>query len=326
MNEIELRLGKILSLYYQVKGDRLPRQLDLLEDWFPGLIITVEEDTEKKAARYDDQDRHIHAQRSRGSLYLGDSSRVSQICGRLVGTARSNGEKERLSGEDIQKRIARELVSEEAKMLALLENTKKKLAALSEEQCDLLQDLFLDGTEALAEQESDRREPYPLEEETYQQLVYNAAYQLALLSEEGLYRAFLWLLLGSLLREQCGRLLRIYDSSFIPVRQQRSEDPTLSSKVDYLLHPEEYYSIYDGDDLEKRFPGIAWYCDECGAYLNEQEGFDDRKEVWVCQKCGHENPISMEEIYENEEDWQSGKEPLDPEVYRQAIEAAKKRK
>lgn len=27
--------------------------------------------------------------------------------------------------------------------------------------------------------------------------------------------------------------------------------------------------------MSERFPGIAWYCDRCNAYLNDQIGFDD---------------------------------------------------
>ncbi len=27
--------------------------------------------------------------------------------------------------------------------------------------------------------------------------------------------------------------------------------------------------------MSERFPGIDWWCDRCGAYLNDQDGFDD---------------------------------------------------
>ena len=52
---------------------------------------------------------------------------------------------------------------------------------------------------------------------------------------------------------------------------------------------------------DERFPGIDWWCDSCGDYLNEQEGFDDHKYVWKCQKCGYKNSISATNIFEDED-------------------------
>lgn len=48
--------------------------------------------------------------------------------------------------------------------------------------------------------------------------------------------------------------------------------------------------------MEERFPNIDWYCDECDAYLNDQPGFDDHCDVWVCTECGCENKISEDQI------------------------------
>ena len=31
--------------------------------------------------------------------------------------------------------------------------------------------------------------------------------------------------------------------------------------------------------MGERFPEIDWYCDRCNAYLNEQEGFDEKFHV-----------------------------------------------
>ena len=45
-----------------------------------------------------------------------------------------------------------------------------------------------------------------------------------------------------------------------------------------------------------RFPGIYWYCDGCGSFLNQQEGFDDHLDCWECTVCGHVNPIADEAI------------------------------
>ena len=52
-----------------------------------------------------------------------------------------------------------------------------------------------------------------------------------------------------------------------------------------------------------RFPDIDWWCDRCGAYLNGQYGFSDRKRVWKCEECGHKNSISRDNIYESHEDF-----------------------
>lgn len=47
---------------------------------------------------------------------------------------------------------------------------------------------------------------------------------------------------------------------------------------------------------EPRFPGIDWYCDKCGAFLNTQKNFDDHKYIWKCRKCGYKNSISWANI------------------------------
>ena len=47
---------------------------------------------------------------------------------------------------------------------------------------------------------------------------------------------------------------------------------------------------------EPRFPGIEWYCDNCGAHLNEQKHFNDHKYTWVCTECGYKSSISWNNI------------------------------
>lgn len=37
---------------------------------------------------------------------------------------------------------------------------------------------------------------------------------------------------------------------------------------------------------------VFWFCDECGIYLNNQQGFDISSQKWVCISCGHENDIT----------------------------------
>ena len=55
--------------------------------------------------------------------------------------------------------------------------------------------------------------------------------------------------------------------------------------------------------MSERFPEIDWWCDRCGAYLNDQDGFDDHKYIWKCTECGHKNSISASNIYESHEDY-----------------------
>ena len=50
------------------------------------------------------------------------------------------------------------------------------------------------------------------------------------------------------------------------------------------------------DDDTKRFPGVEWYCDNCGARLDDQEGFTDHKYVWKCKNCNYKNSISRDNI------------------------------
>lgn len=59
--------------------------------------------------------------------------------------------------------------------------------------------------------------------------------------------------------------------------------------------------------MSERFPGIDWWCDRCGAYLNDQEDFDDHKYIWRCKECGHKNSISSDNIYESHEDYWNNK-------------------
>ena len=42
-----------------------------------------------------------------------------------------------------------------------------------------------------------------------------------------------------------------------------SETGEVEDKLNVLFHPENYHYTYFGDDLDKRFPGVEWYCDGC---------------------------------------------------------------
>lgn len=47
---------------------------------------------------------------------------------------------------------------------------------------------------------------------------------------------------------------------------------------------------------KERFPGIDWYCDNCGALLNVQKNFSDSHYLWKCTECGYKTSISLSNI------------------------------
>ena len=46
----------------------------------------------------------------------------------------------------------------------------------------------------------------------------------------------------------------------------------------------------------KKLSQYDWYCDECYAFLNDQDGFDAYCGYWTCTNCGHSNKIGKSEI------------------------------
>lgn len=48
------------------------------------------------------------------------------------------------------------------------------------------------------------------------------------------------------------------------------------------------------------FDDYDWYCDECDAYLNDQDGFYAGCGTWICKECGHLNYIDEDNIIEDE--------------------------
>lgn len=52
-----------------------------------------------------------------------------------------------------------------------------------------------------------------------------------------------------------------------------------------------------------RFHDVDWYCNECDASLDEQDGFSDYCDTWTCTECGCVNEISADEIYNSKEDY-----------------------
>ena len=48
------------------------------------------------------------------------------------------------------------------------------------------------------------------------------------------------------------------------------------------------------DEFEDDY--VFWFCDECNAYLNNQDGFDCHAAKHICQNCGYENDTTLENV------------------------------
>jgi Zn ribbon nucleic-acid-binding protein len=117
---------------------------------------------------------------------------------------------------------------------------------------------------------------------------------------EGLVDAWVWILLGALLRNEIKRLLYRYRADFSLFEEENAPASLQTDSSDDY----EYY--YEGDDMEKRFPGIEWYCDRCNERLDLQKGFHDFVHIWKCTNCGFKNRIEVDEIYDSEQDYLAG--------------------
>ena len=45
-----------------------------------------------------------------------------------------------------------------------------------------------------------------------------------------------------------------------------------------------------------------WWCDDCGASLNEQDGFNPYCGSWTCTECGCVNDIDEDEVVWSDDD------------------------
>lgn len=326
-----LYYGFISNLYYSFSNFKTPSQMDQIAELLPDLLIFERKGSEKKEPEYIDQEHKIYAYKDEKGFYGGGSStRVTQILGRLIGTSKSNQEKGRKDAELIRKHLANKMVTDFDVIEKLQINTSKLFDKMSEEQCSEFHHvLFLymwdliDARNNMTEIERNE-EPFPFDDYVYDDLIYIVAYQLHLYSYEGLVNAYLWLLLGGFLRNQIGSLLKMFHSDFTAINRQLSETGTLEEKVYYLFNKDEYYSTYNGDDVDKKYPDTTWICDnpDCKAILNMQEGFDENLDEWKCTDCGTINKIDYSMIYENEEDYLNN-QPIDRDDYEQAIKARK---
>lgn len=64
------------------------------------------------------------------------------------------------------------------------------------------------------------------------------------------------------------------------------------------------YIEWDKGELED----YDWYCDNCRARLDYQDGFDTRCGEWKCTECGHVNEISLDQVVDNKPTSVSGVE------------------
>lgn len=53
--------------------------------------------------------------------------------------------------------------------------------------------------------------------------------------------------------------------------------------------------------MSERFFDVDWWCDNCGAHLNFQDGFDDNYDTWECTECGYNNSITEDDIVDEDD-------------------------
>jgi hypothetical protein len=318
----ELRLGYIASLLFQnVQKQPIPHNIDLLDFFFPGMIVLEmgPGEPKKTEALFSDTDHVILAVRNKSGFYTGGSStRVSQIVGRLIGTAKSGIEKERRAANLIQKRVAAELIKEPEKLLNLWILYADIVKDQTGEAWDRLIATFAEYINAIIMKRAQmsayekENELFAFDDETFNLLMDYVLSEWNAETLDNCINAFTWLVFGALMRNEVRRLLYAYESGFAPRATDMSAAEAFA-KDSYT----EYY--YEGDDLDKLFPGIEWYCDRCGAYLNEQDDFDDHNKVWKCTCCGYTNQLTIENIYDSEEDYQEGGPPTDAKKFFRAL-------
>ena len=334
----ELRLGTIGDLLFgTVLEKRKPNQLELLDFLFPGLLIVElpSDGRTKTPAEYIDVEGCIKAVRYQSFFYTGGNNRASQITGRLIGTARGSQTKERKTASLIQERIASELAVDPRKIDVLRRQYFLMVKPFTEEVWDRFIDTFADYINAVRDhhmaldQNSRLSELFPIKDEVARELFDNIIDEWNTGSMPGYINAFTWLVLGALLRDEVGRLNYVYDSGF-ELRRARNVGRQASGTgyppvqgeraTANDLSPDEYVEYYyEGDDLDNLYPGIEWFCDRCGAYLNDQPGFTDHHKIWKCRRCGYKNLIDIENIFDSEEDYKNGAPATDPDLFYKAL-------
>jgi len=46
----------------------------------------------------------------------------------------------------------------------------------------------------------------------------------------------------------------------------------------------------------KKNTGVFWFCDDCEAFLNVQDGFTTKDKTWKCTECGHVSGVTRRDI------------------------------
>lgn len=317
----ELRPGILAQLYYvNTLGGKLPKQADFMDSFFPGLLIEElpSDGKTKEEARFDDQRLIIKAVKYNGRFHIGGERRITQILGRLTGTAKGSQEKERSTAHRMQIRACDDLIADPAYLKYIRDLNTERILKLTDEQQELfvrnLDSYLGSAIEYRTGQSFDERqsELFPIGDEVLEILFTNVGYQWDIGTFESFGNVFTWLLLAALLRDQMPRLNAKYLSTFEP---RTPEDADRITKEDL----EEGELFYSGDDIDNRFSGVEWYCDRCGEHLNGQPGFDDHAKYWICQKCGYKNPINMDAIYNCEKEYQNGSAPVNREEFFRAL-------
>ena len=91
----------------------------------------------------------------------------------------------------------------------------------------------------------------------------------------------------------------MYSSELINT-QAETDCPNCRSNNMFLGPEGRMWRCYDCgyritvEDFEN---SILWFCDNCEAFLNAQEGFTDRAKTWKCKMCGFNNDVSEDNVY-----------------------------
>ena len=75
-------------------------------------------------------------------------------------------------------------------------------------------------------------------------------------------------------------------------------DTEFNSDNDTYLCPHCRTMLFNSEIPESEdYPGVLWYCDDCGALLNKQKDFSGDILYYECRDCGFINRICSEDIY-----------------------------
>lgn len=67
------------------------------------------------------------------------------------------------------------------------------------------------------------------------------------------------------------------------MRFEEASESWVCENSDFCLPEAEFLDGY-----------VFWFCDQCGQFLNAQEGFSEETGTWACASCGFENDLSAE--------------------------------